>query len=408
MRLCEAKAKRRVNIPAADFRHGEALSASDILARAERESGGWGLADAGLIARMTSLVERINARGPYSPDQVRAMGSQILRVLVVRLLLAHDRVRFPAIASEPVTRPVFIVGFARSGTTLLHSLLAEDPDALKPQSWHVYSPSPPPGAGPVVSGRIAYAQRQVEAWSDFCPAQKPLHPYIDKGAFQLIEDEEIFSFDFRNAYPYHFYRVPSLESGMAMLSSDQEGAFRFHREFLQHLQWNGGKGRWVCKGPSHQMNLAALFAVYPDALCIWAHRPIGEIYASNVAIRAATFDAIQGRAVDWSTQAREHVAGLKAAVDKLMASQLIDDPRIMHLSFREISADPIGIVRSIYERQGLPFGAGHEQLLQHWLADPENASDRYGRYPHSYEAFGLDRAWVEDMFADYSKRFGLT
>src|SRR5262249_37879555 len=157
------------------------------------------------------------------------------------------------------------------------------------------------------------------AWSDFCPAQKVFHPYVDKGAFQLIEDEEIFSFDFRSAYPFHFYRVPTLESAMALLSTDQEGAFQFHRGFLQHLQWKSGKSRWVCKGPSHQMNLAALFSVYPDALCVWAHRPLGEIYASHVAFRAAIFDTIQGRALDWSSQARQFVEGLKAGLDKLMA-----------------------------------------------------------------------------------------
>jgi hypothetical protein len=391
----------------AECRSGEALSASEILVRAERESGSWGLADDGLIARVTSLVDRINARGPYGPEQIRAMHEQILRVLVVRLRLAQDRMKFATIANEPIVRPLFIIGLARSGTTLLHSLLADDPDALKLESWHVYAPSPPPGAGPVVAGRISFAQRQVEAWSDFCPAQKVFHPYVDKGAFQLIEDEEIFSLDFRSAYPYHFYRVPMLDPAMALLSADQDGAFRFHRALLQHLQWNTGRGRWVCKGPSHQMNLTTLFAVYPDALCIWAHRPLGEIYASNVAIRAATYDAIQGRPVDWSSQAREHVERLKAAIDKLMASQVIDDPRIMHVSFREISSDPIRIVRKIYDRQGLEFSNAHEGRLKQWLSDPENASDRYGRYPYSYEAFGLDRTWVENLFADYSKRFGL-
>jgi hypothetical protein len=45
--------------------------------------------------------------------------------------------------------------------------------------------------------------------------------------------------------------------------------------------------------------------------------------------------------------------------------------------------------------------------LRAWLDDPENQSDRYGRYPYSYEALGLDRHWVEELFQPYSKRFGL-
>lgn len=383
------------------------VSLHDVVTLAERESGGHGLVQAHLRERVGSLVEWINDRGPYSAAQVDAMQRQIVQVLARRLRVALDRRRFAAIADEPIERPIFIIGFARSGTTLLHSLLAEDPDVLKPLSWHVYSPSPPPGAGPVVAERIAYSQRQVEAWMDFCPAQKSMHPYVDKGAHQLIEDEEIFTLDFRNAYPYHYYRVPTLHPSAVILGGEQVDAFRFHREFLQHLQWNTGRTRWVCKGPSAQLHLDALFEVYPDALCVWPHRPLGEIYASNVALRAATYDTIQGRPVDWSSQARAHVEGMKAAIDRLIASDLIDDPRILHLPFREIAADPLGAVRKVYDAYGTPCPAEVAARAQAWLDDPENAADRFGRYPYSYEPFGLDRAWVEDLFAPYSKRFGL-
>ena len=48
-----------------------------------------------------------------------------------------------------------------------------------------------------------------------------------------------------------------------------------------------------------------------------------------------------------------------------------------------------------------------ETRLQTWLADPENQADRYGRYPYSYEAFGLEKSWIRELFADYSRRFGL-
>ena len=387
--------------------HEGSLALADILTLAERESGAHGLVDAGLHSRVASLLDWINQRGPYSAAQIDAMRRQIVQVLARRLRVTLDRQRFAGIAAEPITRPIFIIGFARSGTTLLHSLLAEDPEVLKPLSWHVYSPSPPPGAVPVVAERIGYAQRQVEAWMDFCPAQKSMHPYVDKGAHQLIEDEEIFTLDFRNAYPYHYYRVPTLHPSAVILGGEQVDAFRFHREFLQHLQWNSGKARWVCKGPSAQLHLDALFEVYPDALCVWPHRPLGEIYASNVALRAATYDTIQGRPVDWSSQAKAHVEGMKAAIDRLIASDLIDDPRILHLPFRDIANDPLGAVGKVCEAYGTELTPEFARRAQAWLDNPENAADRFGRYPYSYEPFGLDRAWVEDLFAPYSERFGL-
>ena len=139
-----------------------------------------------------------------------------------------------------------------------------------------------------------------------------------------------------------------------------------------------------------------------------SHRPLGDIYASNVALRAVIYDTISGRPNDWSSQPKGHAQSMKDAFDRLMASSLIDDPRIMHLPFREVSADPVAAVKKIYDRAGLPVTSEFEKRVRAWLVDPENQVDRYGRYPYSYEAFGLEKAWIEDLFADYSKRFGLT
>jgi hypothetical protein len=124
-----------------------ALSFEVILTLAERESGGYGLADEGLRQRVAGMIDRINEGGPYSVDQIDAMRRQLQRLLATRLRLAADRIQYPGISQEEIDRPIFIVGFPRSGTTLLHSLLAEDPEALAPQSWHTHTPSPPPGAG---------------------------------------------------------------------------------------------------------------------------------------------------------------------------------------------------------------------------------------------------------------------
>lgn len=382
------------------------LDFDDILLLAERESGAYGLADEGLRARVREMVDRFDARGPYAPYQIDGMRRQMVRMLSGRLKMLADLQRYPAIAEETIARPVFIVGFPRSGTTLLHSLLAEDPEALKIQSWHLLSPSPPPGAGPVCGQRVAEAQRRIEEWMDFCPAQRPMHPYIDKGAFQLCENEEAYSLDFHNAYPFYYFRVPTLEP-TDVLSGDPHQAYRFHRQLLQHLQWNTGKTRWICKEPGAQMRLAELFEAYPDALCVWAHRPIVEIYASNVALRAAVYDTIRGRPNDLRSQSKQIAEGMKAAFDRLLASDLIRDPRILHLPFRELSADPLGVVRKVYAQLGEEVSPAFEANVKGWLAAPENAVDRYGRYPYSYEAFGLDRDWVEALFADYSRYFGL-
>ena len=384
----------------------EMVSFDDIVGLAQRESGMHEIGDERLLARVRATVGWINGKGPYSPDQVDAMSRQLQSLLARRLKMMLDRERFPGIAGEKIERPIFIVGYPRAGTTLLHSLLAEDPEVLAPLGWHMYSPSPPPGAGPVAPGRIAYAQRQVEAWMDFCPAQQQMHPYIDKGACQLIEDDEAGALDFRNTYVYHFYRVPTMDYPFAAERSEVDN-FRWHKQFLQHFQWNTGKSRWVCKGPGHQGKLREIFEVYPDALCIWTHRPIGEIFASIVSLSTSVFDTVTNRPTDIRTNARLHVEMFKPGLDAVMAQELVDDPRVKHLDFRALAADPMQCIRDIYDHLGLRVSGEFAARAAAWLAAPENQVDRYGRYPYSYEALGLDRAEIEEMFAPYSKRFGL-
>lgn len=383
----------------------ESLALDDIFALAERESGAVDFDDDGLRSRVKAMVDWINERGPYTPDQVNAMSRQIQGVLARRLKIWLDRKRYP-IAEEKIERPIFIIGFPRSGTTLIHSLLAEDPEALAPQSWQLFSPSPPPGAGLVAPERYAYAQRMVEAWMDFCPAQKPMHPYIDKGAFQMVEDEELASFDFRNNYCYQFYKVPTF-SQYELFDDDRVANLRWHREYLQHFQWNTGKMRWICKGPGHQAYLKDIFEVYPDALCIWPHRPMGEIFASIVTLSATIFNSITNRPTDLKANGRNHAQLFKDGFDHVLSNELIDDPRVMHVPFRDITSDPVGLVHRICDRQGVSFSDEFETRVKAWLAAPENQVDRYGRYPYSYEALGIEREWVDELFADYSKRFGL-
>lgn len=383
----------------------DTLSYDALFTLAERESGAYGLADEGLRRRVASLVDWINQRGPYSVDQLAAMRRQLTHVLASRLRIAVDRQRHPQIAATKIERPIFVIGFARSGTTLLHALLAEDPDAFAPLAWHSRMPSPPPGLMPGCAGRIAYAQHDVQEWIHFCPGQLILHPYADRGAYQLIEDEELLTLDFRNAYPSLLYKIPTLDV-MVVLGGDWTGAIRFHREIVQHLTCNTGK-RWVSKFSTAQHHMQALFDTYPDALCVWAHRPLSEIYASNVTVRAATYDTINGKPMDWSGQAKARAEQMKVTVDHMMANAIINDPRIMHIPFHELAEDPIGTVKKIYARRGLTMNAEYERRLEAWLADPENKVDRYGRYPYSYEPFGLDKKWIQQLFADYSKRFGL-
>src|SRR5574340_266876 len=53
--------------------------------------------------------------------------SDLLVYLEARLNIAEWYKRHPEIDQEVIKEPVFIVGFGRSGTTILHEVLSQDP-----------------------------------------------------------------------------------------------------------------------------------------------------------------------------------------------------------------------------------------------------------------------------------------
>jgi hypothetical protein len=362
--------------------------------------------DTALAGRVHALAHWINGLGPLTSAQADAGAAQLRQLLFNRLRLANDRSRLPGIAAERIERPIFVVGMARTGTSLLHSLLALDPGAAAPVWWQTVTPSPPPGEVPISPARLHYAALELDKILSRAPGLLALHPYWDKRDQAIVEDEEIFALDFRGAYPTKLFNIPTLR--IDITPADPSGAYAFLREFLQHFQWNRLVKRWVCKGVMHQFNLATLFEVFPDAVCIWPHRDPSEVMPSILAIIMTLYGTI----TDWRINPREiaaaQVEGYRQALHSIVDDPLARDPRVHHVSFRQLSADPVAVIRNFYSVTGLDFSDAFAHELRAWLDDPANDSNRYGRYRYSLEHYGLDPAYLKDAFAGYRHRFGIS
>lgn len=381
------------------------ISAGDLVESARYVSGTFANIDEGLLRRVDRLVDWLNEQPPLSHERKSEVELQLRKLLVMRLRLAGDRARLPGIAQEKIDRPIFVIGFARTGTTLLHSLLAEDPGVRVPLWWHTHDPSPPPGEVPVVDARIELAGQDLDRLLHMAPGLLTLHPYWDKRGHCPIEDEEIFTLDFQNAYPSLLYRVPAL--AMILDAGSAAEAYGFHRQFLQHLQWNCEPKRWALKGIYHQFVLDQLFEAHPDALCIWPHRDPLQVHPSTLAITAVLYGAITDWTMDFKSLGPAFVESIRQSLDATLDNPLVDDPRIFHVDFKQVAHDPVGTIQRAYSHWGLASTPEHESRMRAWLADPANSPDRYGRYPYALEPFGLSTEMLTKAFANYRKRFNL-
>jgi len=327
----------------------------------------------------------------------------LLGLLTNRLRLTEDRKRHPAIAGERIARPFFIIGLPRTGSTLLHHLIGQDPASRAPQAWEVMAPSPPPEqARYEIDPRIADAERKLQ-WLDWlAPDFKAIHPL---GARLAIECIAILSHSFLSSRFHTTYRVPSYQAWLK--EQDLRPAYAYHRRFLEHLQWRTPAERWVLKAPAHCYALDALFAVYPDALVVQTHRDpravLGSVASLTLSIQSAFADPLDLREIGREVM-QSWTDGLARAM-RMRHAGAIAAERFFDVRYQELLRDPIGTVRRIYTHFGLLLSAEGERRMRSYLAS--NPQHKHGRHDYALEAFGLDGTVLDKQFRRYRELFAI-
>src|SRR5216117_439052 len=117
--------------------------ATDLIETAKRRCRLDDFGEGEFFDALSRLLESCHSEARLNLIGKIALRTNILQTLCSRLQMERDRQLYPNIAQQKIRGPLFIVGLPRSGTTLLHSLLAADPEHRCPLMWEVRSPSPP-------------------------------------------------------------------------------------------------------------------------------------------------------------------------------------------------------------------------------------------------------------------------
>lgn len=377
------------------------LDARTLMRAAQQTTALNDYGDPTLPARFAQVVERLQTAN-MDAEGCDAAAKVCYQLLHSRLQFFDDHKHYSGVADEVIEKPVFVTGEPRSGTTLMHALLAQDPDARTLRFWQLMYSSPPPGVANDIASR---RQKADEDWRDInrrIPKWLICHPYNDMLGDGLPECERTWAFDFRVLTPTAWWRVPM---GMTIggLPADFEAQYRIHRMTLQQGQFRLPPRRWVLKG-FHGPRLKAFFETYPDARMIWMHRDPVQVIASRIAMAMALTEGLMGHA-ELEEQALIHLAAARASFADTMANPLVDDARIMHCRYQDFVADPITTVRQFCHFCERPFTPAAEQAMQCYLQT--NRSDRHGRFHYSTELIGQDVTQLHAEFASYRERFGI-
>ena len=334
----------------------------------------------------------------------RAAAGVCTGLLTARLEFFEDRRRYP-VADEAVMAPLFVTGEPRTGTTLMHALMAVDPDARALRFWEVMYPSGPPGLADSGDPRRSRADEDWREINEKIPKWLHSHPYNDMLGDGLPEDERTWAFDFRVMTPTAWWRVP-VPTVVQGLPTDAAAQYRIHRMMLQQCQFARPQKYWVLKG-FHGFRLAEFFAAYPDATLVWLHRDPVQVAASRTMMMADIAEGITGP-VDLVATARLHLDLTRASIANTMVNPLTDDPRILHVRYLDFVADPIGTIRRYYRFSGRTLTAAAEQAMRNYLA--HNKGDRHGKFRYSTSLLtdiGEDLDALHEEFRPFRERFGV-
>jgi hypothetical protein len=333
------------------------------------------------------------------------LGALTVRELIVSLLenLLHmeaERARTPRIEEQRITAPVFIIGLPRTGTTLLHGLMSEDPASRVPLTWEVMYPAAPVGSELEIERTRARTTSRL-AWANrLAPEFKRIHPIAPDLPQECIAiTAQIFM-------SIQFHTTHDVRSYEDWLESDsQKLAYDFHRRFLQHLQAKRPGDRWVLKAPGHLFALPALLARYPDAKIIQTHRDPLRVMASMAShatvLRRAFSDHAEPRqiAADWADRWARALESFLAARDRAPASQFLD------LSYDAIEHKPLETIERVYDFLGWPLTAAARSAMSAFLA--ANPKNKHGVHRYSLAQFGLSREGEIARFKRYCERFDI-
>ena len=375
------------------------LDMQSLLDVATRQTGLADFGDEGFRTGLGILLESYEADAGLNTIGRLAARADVLRILKTRLRLEDDRKRFPEIAHEAIVKPIFITGLPRSGTTLLHNLLAQDPDSRVPLTWEVMFPTPPPAHDTHDRDpRIAEAGASL-AWLDcLAPGFRRIHP-VDAGLAQ--ECIEITTYAFESPRFHTTHNAVAYQTWLA--GCDQRAAYAYHRRVLQQLQCRFPARRWVLKAPSHLFALEALVETYPDACIIQTHRDPLEVLPSTASLTAALRRAFSNT-VDLAEIGTEVVQrwaeGLRRAAE-FRTTHTLRTPAC-DVWYADLLCDPIAEVQRIYRHFDLELTAPLEAAMRRYLA--ANPQHKHGTHDYALNEFGLAPNQVKSQFHAYYDR----
>ena len=291
----------------------------------------------------------------------------VMAILVARLYTQRGFAGAPPAHAPPIREPLVITGIPRTGTTALHKLLSMDPQFQGLEHWLADYPMirPPRSTWPA-NPAFQASRAGLEAFFVAMPQLRKAHDMV---ADEVGECLDILRQSFVSNRFGAGIHVPSYDEWF--FAQSEMPSYQRYADVLRLIGTAEPGKRWLLKNPGHVAQLEALFTVFPDARVIHTHRdPVAAIpsLCSTLYMSRAIYE---GENTERRVIGRRECRYWSAALESAAQARMRREPQFIDVEHRAFHRDPIGTVRSIYDKFELSLSSAAEARMRDWVrADP--------------------------------------
>lgn len=378
------------------------LSVSSLMQGARETAGLDDFGDDWFMVPLTKLVECVNAEaGLVAADA--GGGGRIQSALIDRLQLVQYLKDHPQVLDEQIDVACAVIGLPRTGSTVIHRLLASSPKLTSLYWWETAFPLPMRGETP---GDPSPRQEAAKGFVDFLLNEWPDFESIDPMDAMAVNEEVVLldrtflSTTYDSMMPIHSY-------GYWQADQDHERAYQDLLLWMKAIQyqspWRRGR-KWVLKTPHHLLGgMSGLLKVFREAKLIMTHRDVGQVLPSYCSM-CASLSISTSTSYKREDQGSHWTRRFKTGLERLIAlRQTLPSDQVIDVRYADTVSDPLGVAQQLMTAMGLDYNDADRAAMQACIDD--NARD--SRPPHKYSAdqFGLTPAGIASDFAFYHERY---
>ena len=353
------------------------------------------------------------------PDERRRRSLQRLLGLTIPLRAAGhavcyflDGLLFPGLWRVKVKAPVFVIGHARSGTTLAHRLMCADPQFSAFKYWELRLPALLEKKfvhllawldAHVLGRRLA---RRLEAWEqrEFGPMQ-----HIHKMGLNEPEEDDLVLYD-SCASGFWVTKLPFMGDVDFFHIDQRPPAERrrlmgFYRDCVRRQLYINGKDRvHLSKNPAWCGRIESILEVFPDARFVVLYRNPYETIPSLLKLLSVSWKHQGNIDADKIRESIRTMISLSYETYLYPLQALARHPQTPQavVDYRELVAEPMRAVEKIYDALGLEMSEAFRATLRR---EQERTRRHETEHRYSLAEFGLDDAEIRRTLAPLFERF---